>query len=854
MAIWSSEILELERFQESLKGKLPNLGKELEQLIRTEDANVIMLYSRRCLEVIITDLCECELKRPRKTEPLKGIIDKLHKDEKVPSHIISSMHGLNELSTYGTHPKDFDPEQVKPVLINLDIIIKWYLKYKDIQIVGKQKSEEKIPEKVPSEETKEKEKSELFKTNIGLKGKAFHSLTSFVPWMIIGVIITLVLLFGVRWYNNQKKIKWAQLVQIPAIQKMVDDNFFVPTQAFEMAAGLQKIIPGDSNLLNLWQKITTTVSLQTQPSGADVYWKDYYEPESTWKYLGQSPVQDARIPQGSLLFKIEKQGFQTILYAGDFVWSSLPNNLKLDSIGRLPEKMTRIPSAKTSMLIVGLEQYGGVEVGEFLVDQYEVTNKEYKIFVDSGGYSNKNYWNYPIYINGREQPWSEAIKLFIDKTGKSGPLTWEVGTYPDGKENYPVSGVSWYEAAAFAKFMHKRLPSVYQWSVIAQTGRTKDIVPISNFNDNSTLPVGSTQNITSFGIYDIAGNVREWCLNDGNKPDQRYILGGGFNDPTYSFNCAYTQLSIDRSVSNGFRCVKEVTGDSTIAKLSGRIDLVFRDYRKERPVDDKTFNIYLKQFVYDKTPLNDKIINVEESDIWKVEKVTIDAAYNRERFNVWLFLPKKAKPPFDPIIFFPGSDVIFTDVFKTTDYKVKYAEFIGKSGRAFVYPILKGTFERRDELKSDLQEETVFYKDHVIMWRKDIGRAIDYLETRHDLFTDKIGYFGMSWGGFMGGIISAVESRIKVVVLLVGGMGMNKSLPEVDQINFLPRVHQPVLMLNGKYDMFFPEETSQKPMFDLLGSKIKELKTYNDGHLVPRQDLIKETLKWYDLYLGEVKK
>ncbi len=143
MAIWTAEIKELEKLYESFKGQLPDLEKELEQLIKTEDANVIMLYSRRCLEVIITDLCECELKRPRKTEPLKGIIDKLHKEEKIPSHIIASMHGLNELSTYGTHPKDFDPEQVKPVLINLDIIIKWYLKYKDLQVTGIPKSEVK---------------------------------------------------------------------------------------------------------------------------------------------------------------------------------------------------------------------------------------------------------------------------------------------------------------------------------------------------------------------------------------------------------------------------------------------------------------------------------------------------------------------------------------------------------------------------------------------------------------------------------------------------------------------------------------------------------------------------------------
>ena len=131
MAIWSPEIKELEKLYESIQGQFPDLEKELGKLVKADDENMILLYSRRCLEVIITDLCECELKRDRGTEPLKGIIDKLHKEKKISDHIIASMHGLNELSTFGTHPKDFDPEQVKPVLVNLDIIIKWYLKYKE---------------------------------------------------------------------------------------------------------------------------------------------------------------------------------------------------------------------------------------------------------------------------------------------------------------------------------------------------------------------------------------------------------------------------------------------------------------------------------------------------------------------------------------------------------------------------------------------------------------------------------------------------------------------------------------------------------------------------------------------------
>jgi len=140
MQIWSTEIEQIENLLESFRGQIPDLERELEQLIKSDDPNVLMLYSRRCLEVIITDLCEWELKRPRKTEPLKGIIDKLNKEEKVPSHIITSMDGLNSLSTYGAHPKDFDPEQVKPAINNLAIIIKWFLKYKGIQTTGKAES------------------------------------------------------------------------------------------------------------------------------------------------------------------------------------------------------------------------------------------------------------------------------------------------------------------------------------------------------------------------------------------------------------------------------------------------------------------------------------------------------------------------------------------------------------------------------------------------------------------------------------------------------------------------------------------------------------------------------------------
>jgi tetratricopeptide (TPR) repeat protein len=201
MQIWSAEIKELEILYSSIKGRFPELEKELEQLIETRDANVVMLYSRRCLEVIITDLCKCELKRPRKTEPLKGIIDKLNQEEKVPSHIIASMHGLNSLSTFGTHPKEFDPEQVKPVLSNLAIILKWYFKFKT------EKTEPSGKEKVT--DLQDKSATGVHESQTDLKEpvhvqKSGKKLFIFISVILVIVVLLYILLDQFNFFSKDK--------------------------------------------------------------------------------------------------------------------------------------------------------------------------------------------------------------------------------------------------------------------------------------------------------------------------------------------------------------------------------------------------------------------------------------------------------------------------------------------------------------------------------------------------------------------------------------------------------------------------------------------------------------------------
>jgi dipeptidyl aminopeptidase/acylaminoacyl peptidase len=107
----------------------------------------------------------------------------------------------------------------------------------------------------------------------------------------------------------------------------------------------------------------------------------------------------------------------------------------------------------------------------------------------------------------------------------------------------------------------------------------------------------------------------------------------------------------------------------------------------------------------------------------------------------------------------------------------------------------------------------------------------------------------------MGAVMLAVEDRIKVCVLIIPGLYLQKSQPEVDQLNFASRVKIPVLMLNGRFDYFFPVDTSQLPMFRFLGTAKEQKRrvVYETGHNIPRNEMIKEILDWLDRYLGRVK-
>jgi formylglycine-generating enzyme required for sulfatase activity len=674
------------------------------------------------------------------------------------------------------------------------------------------------------------------------------------------VPVLLLLLGGALLWRQWQAKEHARSVLLPAVQEQAATMFRSNRALFDLATRAEAALPGDPALARLWPAIATTLSIETEPAGAEVFWKDYDTPSAEWRSAGVTPLKAVKVPRDFLRLEVRKAGYQTIeLAEPSFGLAIRPivRKLQLDKQGSLPENMVRIPPATAEMAIIGIEKYGPREVPGFLVDKYEVTNRQFKAFMDAGGYANPALWIYPILEGGKAVPLQAALARFKDRTGRPGPATWEAGSYPDGTADHPVTGVSWYEAAAYAAFVHKQLPSVFQWAVVADTSRSEFLLPLSNFSGKGTSAVGSLAGFSTYGVYDVGGNAREWTYNRAlsgpDSPEQRFVLGGGWSDPTYAFNDGSTQPALDRGESNGFRCVQELADDATAATLREPLAMDFRDYAKERPVDDATFAGYARQFVYDKAPLAAKIEQEEETDLWKEQVVSIDAGYNNERLLLHVYLPKARAGPFQPVVFYSGSNGIFESKYDPAVINIRL-QFIVKSGRALVVPINKGTFERQDGLKTDLQEPTARYRDHVVMWVKEYSRTLDYLETRKDMRAERAAYLGISWGGFMGGIIPAIEKRFKAVVLNVGGMEMEKALPEVDQINYLPRVTQPVLMLNGSYDMYFPVESAQKPMYRMLGTPParKKMLVYSSGHLVPPTEFIKETLGWLDTWLGPV--
>ena len=681
----------------------------------------------------------------------------------------------------------------------------------------------------------------------GVEGAgAAHRRTRLAAAIIAALILGAGLWFGPGRQMGQRR--WAREQGIPQLLALADRGQW--DSAYALARRVEAANPRDSLFRALRPKFARRVNLHTNPAGAAVWRKEYAAPDSAWVLLGKTPLDSVLLSlsgAGGLYLnanrlRIELPGYRTLDLVGIPFRDSV---ITLDRDSALPPEMVRVAGGALDVFFPGFEHIKPIALHDYLMDRFEVTNGEFKRFVDSGGYRRRELWDYPFVMDGRVIPWQEAMTRMTDRTGRTGPSTWEAGEYPAGQENHPVAGVSWYEAAAFAKFSGKSLPTVAHWNHAATVYNSAWIVPASNYSGHGTVPVGSTRGISAYGTYDMAGNVREWCLNAGGN--ERFILGGGWNDEPYSFNDVYTQAPFDRSSTNGIRLVKYLATERNLASAGGPLQRTWRDFLKTRPVTDAVFAAYRQMYEYDRTPLAANVVESLDEGDWTRELVRMNAAYAGDSLLVYLYLPKRGVKPYPAVVYFPGSSAIRD---APQNLQVRAIDFIIKSGRAVLYPVYKGTYQRSDSLNTDVQDTSNFYRDHVVMWAKDLRRGVDYLETRPEVGTARLAYYGLSWGGAMGGLIPAVEPRIRVSALYVAGLDFEPARPEVEPINFLPRIRIPTLMINGRYDFFFPLESSQIPMFRLLGTPPgqKRYVVEEGSHFVPRTRLIQEVLTWLDKY------
>ena len=181
-------------------------------------------------------------------------------------------------------------------------------------------------------------------------------------------------------------------------------------------------------------------------------------------------------------------------------------------------------------------------------------------------------------------------------------------------------------------------------------------------------------------------------------------------------------------------------------------------------------------------------------------------------------------------------------------------DFVLRSGRAFVYPIYRGSYERGWPEPSRGPAEQ---RERQVKRTQDLMRTVDYLIERDDVDGEALAYMGVSAGAEYGPNSVAIEPRFRAAVWIGGGYDpthMQHEQPFIVPWNYAPRVTTPVLILNGSRDWAIPVETGQLPMVEDLGTPGEHTRhqIFEGGHLPPMNDIIRETLDWLDRYLGPI--
>jgi serine/threonine protein kinase/class 3 adenylate cyclase len=664
-------------------------------------------------------------------------------------------------------------------------------------------------------------------------------------------------------------------VDLPKIQDAITNLQFF--EAFQLLEGISKILPADDPLVvKAYEDATGVMTILTEPEGAKVSYRPYSENDDDWIRIGETPI-ESRLPRGTYRWRLEKDGYGTrelverVRHPDDIPVGAIdpkqimfPNafthKFELIPIEKHPEEMVLVDSGGF-IPVYGSTGLAPMTLDAFLIDRTEVTNAAFQEFVNAGGYTKPEYWDFEFEMDGQEVDLESAMTKFVDTTGRPGPADWEIGRFKQGTGNLPVSGISWFEAAAYATYAGKELPTIYHWSRAVYPKAeiieplSPLLVPASNFSSEGPTEVASNHAIAASGIHDAAGNVREWCANrlNGNP----FALGGSWPEMNYLLSVPVSVSPWDRSHKNGFRCIKPLGSDPIPGVFTRDFRNELVDMEKRPQISEDVFQAYHNQFLYSSqtdVPLNPRIEFSEEyPGEWKLEKVLINTNYNDESVIVHIATPLDMPPPYETVVISPGADATFLREFNL-GYMQQY-NYLVQTGRAIVFPICSNTYDRGNGTGLAMFQNTRNRARIIKEWINDFGRTIDYLETRDDLDTNNLTYLGISMGTMFGPVLNVNEPRFKIALYVAGGFFQGlvpfAPAPEVDSFSYMAHHTIPTLMMCGNSDYIFPVETAQTPFFNLLGTPDEHKKhvTFNAGHVpLPRAESMKETLAWLDKY------
>ena len=445
----------------------------------------------------------------------------------------------------------------------------------------------------------------------------------------------------------------------------------------------------------------------------------------------------------------------------------------------------------------------------------------------------------------------EAQELMTDTTGMMGPAGWEVGTYIQGTEDKPVTGVSWYEALAYARYKGNILPPMFHWAKAA-FAPDEIISPISpkllktsNFSKEDISIVGQGEG--AYGTFDMAGNAKEWVWNIFGG--RGLTLGGAFDEPTYLASQTAPEARMNRSLKNGFRTARLINprdlnpfGDPIETQAP-------KDLSFYKPMSDEVFNVYSRSFQVSSTNPKFEEVYIDDSHpVWIKERIKLEVGYNNESMDVLIFRPKNSFGLSAPIIVHPGANYYTTppeiDDINPGEFSL---DFLIKSGKTLIWPAWKGSLNRMPENVASNEDTLRRFRNQFVAWVNDTDKTLDYLETRNDIDTDNIFYLGMSYGALFNTHTLLFENRYKGAILYVGG-SFPTYPPLADGINHLPRIKTPFLMLNGEQDYLVPKSAANF-FYQFTGTPTEDKKIifYDSGHWpLPRNQMIKETLSFID--------